>query len=45
MALGQAAGTAAALAAKTGATPRSLDVASLQKRLVAGGSNLGGRFR
>lgn len=45
MALGQAAGTAAALAARRGETPRGLDVALLQQRLLAAGANLGPRFR
>jgi hypothetical protein len=40
MALGQAAGTAAALAAQSGVKPRALDVVSLQKTLVAQGAEL-----
>ena len=45
MALGQAAGTAAALAAANDTSPRRLDVERLQQRLLAGGVNLGARFR
>ena len=40
MAIGQAAGTAAALAAKTGVPPRELDVGLLQETLVAQGAEL-----
>ena len=40
MAIGQAAGTAAALAAKRGVTPRALDVDLLQDTLVAQGAEL-----
>jgi hypothetical protein len=38
MAIGQAAGTAAALCCQTGATPRTLDVGSLQDRLISQGA-------
>ena len=41
MAMGQAAGTAAALCVKTGSTPRTLDAASLVKTLKAQGAFLG----
>ena len=41
MTLGQAAGTAAAMIAQTGATARSLDVRALQRRLLQEGFNLG----
>ena len=41
MAFGQAAGTAAALAAKAGVAPRAVDVASLQQLLVSQGADLG----
>ena len=37
---GQAAGTAAALSVKSGATPRGLDVATLRRKLVAAGVRL-----
>ena len=40
MAIGEAAGAAAALAAKTGVVPRALDVKLLQKTLIAGGAEL-----
>ena len=40
MAIGQAAGTAAALAATTGTRPRDLDVPTLQKTLEADGASL-----
>ena len=40
MAIGQAAGTAAALCRETNATPRRLDVGLLQERLVAQGAEL-----
>ena len=40
MAIGQAAGTAAALAAKAGVPPRELDVDLLQDTLVAQGAEL-----
>lgn len=45
MALGEAAGTAAALAVKNGVTVRELDVAELQRTLVKNGVNIGQRFR
>ena len=38
MAMGQAAGTAAALAARAGAASRELDVPKLQRRLVEDGT-------
>ena len=38
MAIGQAAGTAAALAARVGAAPRDLDVAELRAALKADGA-------
>ncbi|MCX5768672.1 MAG: FAD-dependent oxidoreductase [Candidatus Hydrogenedentes bacterium] len=41
MAIGQAAGTAAALAVETGSTPRSLDVPKLQERLKSQNAVLG----
>lgn len=41
MAMGQAAGTAAALAVKQGITPRKLNVRELQKELLKAGFNLG----
>ena len=40
MATGQAAGVAAALSAKAGASPRKLDVTTLQKTLIAQGAEL-----
>jgi len=40
MAIGQAAGTAAALCCKEGVSPRELDVELLQRRLVADGAEL-----
>jgi hypothetical protein len=40
MAIGQAAGTAAALACQTGCTPRALDVRQLQRTLIAQGAEL-----
>ena len=40
MAIGQAAGTAAALSALNGVKPRSLDVSLLQKTLIAQGAEL-----
>ena len=40
MAIGQAAGTAAALCRRTGATPRGLDVNLLQTTLTAQGAVL-----
>jgi hypothetical protein len=45
MAVGQAAGTAAALAAAQKTSPRGIDVERLQQRLIAGRANLGARFR
>lgn len=45
MAIGQAAGTAAALAAAQGTTPRLLDIEQLQRTLLSAGANLGMRFR
>ncbi len=45
MAIGQAAGTAAALAAGTGTQPRRLDVDLLRRTLIAAGANLGARPR
>lgn len=44
MALGEAAGTAAALSIKEGVTPRKLDVAKLQRLLVKNGANIGQGF-
>ena len=41
MVMGEAAGTAAALSLESGVAPRKVDVATLQKRLVAQGVNLG----
>ena len=41
MVMGEAAGTAAALSLESGVAPRRVDVAALQKRLVAQGVNLG----
>ena len=41
MAMGQAAGTAAALCVKTGATPRTLDATALVKTLKDQGAFLG----
>jgi hypothetical protein len=43
VALGQAAGTAAAMAAKTGVTPGQIDIACLQTSLVSQGVSLPGR--
>jgi hypothetical protein len=40
MAIGEAAGTAAALAAQQGVQPRDLDVALLQQTLIAQGAEL-----
>lgn len=45
MSLGEAAGTACALAVKDGVKVRNLDVGKLQRTLVAGGVNIGQRFR
>jgi hypothetical protein len=41
MVMGEAAGTAAALSLESGTAPRKVDVATLQKRLVGQGVNLG----
>jgi len=41
MVMGEAAGTAAALSLDSGVTPRQVDVAALQKRLLAQGVSLG----
>jgi hypothetical protein len=43
--MGQAAGTAADLALEANVTPRTLDVAALQRRLRADGANLGPSVR
>jgi hypothetical protein len=40
MAIGEAAGTAAALSAQQGVAPRALDVAPLQDALIAHGAEL-----
>jgi hypothetical protein len=40
MAIGEAAGTTAALSAHQGVAPRNLDVACLQKTLIAQGAEL-----
>ncbi len=40
IAMGEAAGTAAALAVQAGVTPRKVDVAALRRTLSAGGANL-----
>ena len=40
MVMGEAAGTAAALSLEAGVAPRRVDVATLQKRLIAQGVNL-----
>ena len=45
MALGEAAGTAAALAVKNDVKVRAVDVGELQRTLVANGVNIGQRFR
>lgn len=45
MALGEAAGTAAALSLETGAQVGNIDVGELQRRLVANGCNIGQGFR
>ena len=45
MAMGEAAGTAAAMSIKEGVTPRKLDVAKLQRRLVENKCNIGQGFR
>ena len=41
MAMGQAAGTAAALAAAGGSVPRALDGRALRERLAADGADVG----
>src|SRR5262249_50649642 len=41
MVMGEAAGTAAALALESGRAPRAVDIATLQRRLMAQGVNLG----
>ncbi len=41
MVMGEAAGTAAAMAVEAGIEPRAVDVASLQRRLLAQGADLG----
>jgi hypothetical protein len=43
IATGQAAGTAAALAAQSDATPREVNIAELQKALIEQGADLGDR--
>jgi hypothetical protein len=43
MALGQAAGTAAALCSQLKVSPRELDTAVLQRKLLDHGANLGPR--
>lgn len=45
MSLGEAAGTAAALAVKSGVKVRNIDVGELQRTLAANGVNIGQRFR
>ena len=45
MILGQAAGAAAALAARQGTSPRNLDIRSLQRALLKQGVNLGPEWR
>ncbi|MBQ2875412.1 MAG: FAD-dependent oxidoreductase [Clostridia bacterium] len=45
MALGEAAGTACALAVKSGKRVRDIDVGELQRTLVSNGVNIGQRFR
>lgn len=45
MTLGEAAGTACALAVKNGVAPRNVDVAELQKTLNKNGVNIGQNFR
>lgn len=41
MVMGEAAGTAAVLSLESGIPPRHVDVAALQRRLIAEGVNLG----
>ena len=45
MSLGEAAGTASALAVKNGVKVRNIDVGELQRTMVANGVNIGQRFR
>lgn len=45
MAIGEAAGTAAAMSLECGCQPRNLDVAALQKKLAGNGLNIGQDFR
>ncbi len=45
MALGEAAGTAAAMSLEAKVAPRHIDVAALQRRLVENGCNIGQGFR
>ena len=45
MTLGQATGIAAALTAKTGVTPKTLDIKTLQRALVNQGLHLGDESR
>jgi hypothetical protein len=45
MSLGEAAGTAAAIAVKDGVRARDVDVVKLQRTLVSNGVNIGQRFR
>lgn len=45
MALGEAAGTAAALSIKENVSPRKIDVAKLQQTLAANNVNIGQKFR
>ena len=45
MAMGEAAGTACALSIKEGVSPRELDVAKLQRRMVENKCNIGQGFR
>ena len=45
MAMGEAAGTACALSLKEGVTVRNVNVAELQRTLVAGGCNIGQGYR
>ena len=45
MAMGEAAGTACAMSLKDGVTPRKLDVAKLQRKLVENNCQLGQAYR
>ena len=45
MAMGEAAGTACAMSLKDGVTPRKLDVAKLQRKLVENNCQLGQGYR